>query len=81
MFPSSGEHLRRHLLDLPSGHSFSQSMFPIKLLTLVRNFQLFYDNTNEIGCSFLLIRCAEMKMRSNVLVVLMRIGREFVKID
>jgi len=41
MFPSSSEHLMSRLLDLPNGQSFSQSLFPIKLLTLVSCFQFF----------------------------------------
>jgi len=53
MFPSSGEHLKKRLLDLPYEQGFSQSLFPIKLLTLVSNFQLSSDNTNEISCFFL----------------------------
>jgi hypothetical protein len=82
MFPSSGEHLRKHTLDLLNGQSCSQSLFPIKLLKLVRNYKLFSDNMYEISW-FLLIRCAWIKSRSKiseqVLVVLMWICREFVK--
>jgi len=74
MFLSSGEHLRNHLLDLPCEQGFSQSLFPIKLFTLVSNFQLFPTIQMKLAV-FLLIRCAEMKIRNkiseHVLAVLM----------